>query len=99
MLAAPLVALGAFLFRPRDRAGRNEGLLVLRLAAGRPPEAAVRAGLEKYAGGRLTGLATAGGAALDATYAIDLPTAEAAVALLAELSRIEGVQGVELKGM
>jgi uncharacterized membrane protein YhiD involved in acid resistance len=101
MLAAPLVALGAFVFQPRERAGRNEGLLVLRLAAGRPPEGAVRAALEKYVGGgRLTGLATArGGAALDATYAVDLPTAEAAVALLAELSRIEGVQGVELKGM
>ena len=101
LMAAPLVAGGAFLFRPRERVARQQGTLVLRLAAVKPPEEAVRAALEKFVGGgRLTGLSTArGGAALDATYAVDLPTAEIAVALLAELSRIEGVQGVELKGM
>ena len=101
LLAAPLVAAGAFLFRPRESVGRQQGLLVLRLSAVRPPEEAVRAALEsRLGGGRLKGLSTArGGAALDVSYAVDLPTAEVAVALLAELSRIEGVQGVELKDL
>jgi hypothetical protein len=61
----------------------------------------VRAALERHlGGGRLVGLATArAGAALDVTYAVRLPPPETAVALLAELSRIDGVQGVELKEM
>jgi enoyl reductase-like protein len=61
----------------------------------------VRQVLERHVGGaRLVGLATArGGAALDVSYAVGLPAAETAVALLSELSRIDGVQGVELKEM
>lgn len=101
LMATPIVLLTAWMFRPRttvvveDKSGR----LVLRLAAISPPDEAVRATLEKHLGGaRLTGLSTArGGAALDVTYAVTLPGAEQAVALLAELSRIEGVQSVELK--
>ena len=38
-----------------------------------------------------------GGSALDVTYEVVLPGPEVAVALLTELSRIEGVQSVELK--
>jgi hypothetical protein len=99
LVAAPLVAAGAFLFQPRARVERRQWLLLLRLASGRPPEGPVRAALDRCpGGGRLTGLSTArGGAALDVTYAVELPTPEVAIALLAELSRIEGVQGVELK--
>lgn len=101
MLALPLVVLTSVLFRPKTKVvlERREGRLVLRLAAVRPPEEAVRVALEKHlGGGRLIGLGTArGGAALDVTYEVSLPGPEVAVALLAELSRIEGVQSVEMK--
>jgi uncharacterized membrane protein YhiD involved in acid resistance len=100
LLATPLVLMAAWLFRPRVTVvEQKDGRLILRLAAVRPPDEQVRLALEKHlGGGRLTGLATArGGAALDVTYAVALPPPEKAVALLAELSRIEGVQGVELK--
>lgn len=101
MMAMPLVLLVAWFFRPPAKVveDRGDGRLVLRLAAVRPPEEPVRQALEKHlGGGRLIGLGTArGGAALDVTYAVKLPGPEVAVALLAELSRIEGVQSVELK--
>jgi uncharacterized membrane protein YhiD involved in acid resistance len=101
LLATPLVLIAAWMFRPRVAVvlEQKDGRLILRLAAVRPPDEQVRATLEKHlGGGRLTGLATArGGAALDVTYAVALPAPEQAVALLADLSRIEGVQGVELK--
>jgi uncharacterized membrane protein YhiD involved in acid resistance len=102
LLVMPVVLAVAWFFRPKEKVveeKRREGRLVLRLAAVRPPEEPVRLALEKHlGGGRLIGLGTArGGAALDVTYAVALPAPEAAVALLAELSRIEGVQSVELK--
>jgi hypothetical protein len=101
MLAMPAVLLIAWYFRPRDKVveERRGGRLVLRLAAVRPPDEPVRQAIEKHlGGGRLIGLGTArGGSAMDVTYAVALPGPEVAVALLAELSRIEGVQSVELK--
>jgi hypothetical protein len=83
----------------RAPAGRAAGLLVLRLAAGRPPDerdpAALGQHLPSY---RLVGLSTArGGSALDATYAVDLPPADRVYGVVNELTRIDGVQGVELK--
>ena len=39
-----------------------------------------------------------GGSALDVTYSVPALGPDAALALVAELTRIEGVQGVELKG-
>jgi uncharacterized membrane protein YhiD involved in acid resistance len=98
--ATPLVFLGAWLFRPAKTAPVvGQGLLVLRLGAARPPDEQVRVVLERHlGGGRLVGLSTArGGAALDVSYAVRLPAPEVAVALLSELSRIDGVQSVELK--
>lgn len=103
MLAMPAVLLVAWFFRPKVKVATtegHEGRLVLRLGAVRPPEEAVRLALEKHlgSGGRLIGLGTArGGAAMDVSYAVALPAPEVAVALLADLSRIEGVQSVELK--
>ncbi len=100
LVVTPLVLLAAWLFRPAPVAAPEPvGRLVLRLAAARPPDEAVRAALERHlGGGRLVGLGTArGGAALDVTYTVRLPPPEVAVALLAELSRTEGVQSVELK--
>jgi hypothetical protein len=102
LAATPLVLLGAWLFRPRQAAPIvGQGLLVLRLAAVRPPDEQVQVTLERHLGGaRLVGLSTArGGAALDVSYAVPLPAPDRAVALLSELSRIDGVQSVELKEM
>jgi hypothetical protein len=102
MMAVPGVAVVAWFFRPKPKPvpQTREGRLVLRLGAVKPPEEAVRLALEKHlgSGGRLLSLGTArGGSALDVSYAVTLPGPEAAVALLTDLSRIEGVQSVELR--
>src|SRR5262249_53544496 len=100
LLCTPLVLLGAWMLRPRrDEPVPAEGILVLRLAAGRPPDEAIEAVLKKHlAAHHLTALATArGGSALDVTYAVRLPGPEQVFALVNELSRLEGVQGVEMK--
>jgi hypothetical protein len=100
LACAPLVFLASWILRPRpDEPAPTEGVLVLRLAVGRPPDERITAVLARHLSThRLTGLATArGGAALDVTYAVPLPGPDKAFVLLAELSKIEGVQGVELK--
>jgi uncharacterized membrane protein YhiD involved in acid resistance len=100
LAGTPLVLLGAWLFRPVEQApGVRETLLVLRLGAIHPPDERLREVLTRLLGAhRLVGLATArGGAALDATYAVRLPSPDAAFAVVSELSRLEGVQSVELK--
>jgi hypothetical protein len=100
LACAPLVFAASWFFRTRpDASAPTEGILVLRLAVARPPDERITAVLAQHLSThRLTGLATArGGAALDVTYAVPLPAADRAFVLLAELSKIEGVQGVELK--
>ncbi|HYT88351.1 MAG TPA: DUF4956 domain-containing protein [Gemmataceae bacterium] len=100
LLCSPLVLLGAWLFRPRrKRPAPVEGILVLRLAAGRPPDERIQALLNQHLRGyRLTGAGTArGGSALDATYTVQLPAPEQVFTLITELTRLEGVQSVELK--
>jgi hypothetical protein len=99
--ATPLVLLAAWLFRPRAELPPEAGQrLVLRLGAVGGVEQQVQALLgKKLPGCRLVALATArAGSALDVTYATPPLGADEALALVAELSRIEGVQGVELKG-
>jgi uncharacterized membrane protein YhiD involved in acid resistance len=101
-LATPLVLLAAWVFRPRSSVepSRGAGTLVLRLSVGRPPDERLQTILRQHAGesGRLTALTTArGGSAFDAMYAVRLPPAEQVYAMVNELSRVEGVQGVELK--
>jgi hypothetical protein len=45
----------------------------------------------------LVGMSTArGGSAWDATYAVEFPEADLVAPLIAALSAVEGVQGVEL---
>jgi hypothetical protein len=102
IVATPLVVLAAWLFRTRPRIDEavRDGTLVLRLAAGTPPDERVEAVLRAHLGdgGRLKGLSTArGGSAFDATYAIRLPAPQKVFAMVNELSRVEGVQGVELR--
>jgi uncharacterized membrane protein YhiD involved in acid resistance len=98
--AIPLVFLGSWLFRPRVEAAAEAGqLLILRLGTASGAEQKVQALLkERGLNSRLAGLETArGGAALDVRFVIPTLTAHAALDLVAELNRIEGVQGVELK--
>jgi hypothetical protein len=100
LVGMPLVLLTAWLFRsrqpPRDQ---REAVLTLRASVTHPPGDAVRKVLEGHtAGHRQTAVATArGGAALEVTYVVQLRSAEAPLALVAALSQVEGVQGVELK--
>lgn len=97
--ATPFVLLAAWLLRPNHEAPPVHGTLVLRLAATRPPDEHIAALLKNHVGEcRLSSVATArGGSAFDVTYTIRLPPPERLFALVNELSRVEGVQGVELK--
>lgn len=102
VLCAPLVLLTicALSRRKKEKAnGVSKGQLIIRLAPGRMPdenmEAILSNGLKSH---RLIGVATArNGSAVDATYAIQSPAPGEAFQLLADLSKIEGVLGVELK--
>lgn len=101
LISIPFVMLVAWVFRPRaveEPAG--EGLLVLRCTAGRPADNGLEKVLDQYvAAHRLTGLATVrGGSALEVTYAVRLRGPEQTFGLVADLNRLEGVQGVEIKG-
>jgi hypothetical protein len=99
-LAAIAVLIAAWAFRPAPiPKPPSHGLLILRLAAGRPADERVEEVLKKYLSDyHLIGLSTArGGSAFDASYAIQLPVADKVFALVNELGRIEGVQGVEVK--
>jgi hypothetical protein len=101
LAATPLVLVTAWLFRPQGgTAVEVEQRLVLRLGTAGPVERQVQALLnERVPGCRLVGVATVrGGAALDITYALRPLGADEALALVADLNRLEGVQGVELKG-
>ena len=100
IVCAPLILLAAWVLRPRRDTGPGEGTLILRLAAARPTDERVEALLKQFLPAhRLSGVSTArGGAAIDATYIIQLPPPEQVLLLMNELGRVEGVQGVELKG-
>ena len=96
----PLVMLAAWMFRPETVAKPpSHGQLVVRLAAGRPPDNRIDETLRKHINDfHLIGLSTArGGASLDAAYLISLPAPDKIFALVNDLSRIEGVQGAEIK--
>jgi hypothetical protein len=100
ILVTPMVVLAAWLFKPPPMAKPpSHGVLIVRLGAGRPADERVEECLKKYLKDyHLVGASTArGGSALDASYAIQLPAADKVFALIDELSRVEGVQGVEVK--
>ena len=99
--AIPLVLLGSWMFRPRRAsAADGEQSLTLRLGTASGAEQKVQALLkERGLSYRLASLETVrGGAALDVKFLIAPLAANAALALVAELNCIDGVQGVELKG-
>ena len=100
VLCAPFVLITVCALRRRKKEpGAAKGQLILRLAPGRLPDESMEAVLSKNLKSyRLIGVATArSGSAVDASYAIQSPAPEMAFQLLAELSKIEGVLGVELK--
>jgi len=100
LVALPLVLLVGLLFRsPVEEDRPRRAVVVLRLASTHPPGTLLMDTLAKHAGPpRLVALETArGGAALDVRYAVTLPPADALIAMVGELSRLEGVQGVEVK--
>jgi uncharacterized membrane protein YhiD involved in acid resistance len=104
-LGVPAILIAAVLMRwvngglsvakPSDGA-----TLTVRVGLGSDPEAVLAPVFAQHlAEYRLTGTATAKqGAALEATYKARLKPGAKAFALVAELNKIEGVQGVELKG-
>jgi hypothetical protein len=99
VICAPIVLLGAWLFRRRAAPPHGRpGTLVLRLATGRGVET-IRPALDQHlGGGRLTGVTTArGGAAVDVTFAVLLPPAEQAFAVIDALGKVDGVQSIELR--
>lgn len=100
ILVTPFVIAAAWFFRPLPiPKPASHGMLILRLAAGRPVDERVEQTLKLFIKDyHLIGLSTArGGAALDASYTIQLPSADKVFSLVHELGRIEGVQGVEIK--
>lgn len=100
ILVTPFVFVAAWFFRPLPiPKPSSHGMLILRLAAGRPVDERVEQTLKAFIKDyHLIGLSTArGGAALDASYTIQLPAADKVFSLVNELGRIEGVQGVEIK--
>ncbi len=102
-VGVPAVALAAAVLarldRPRGRAGGAPATLVVRLGLGHDPDAVLGGVFGKYlADVRLVAAATARqGVALEFTYAARLREPGAAVRLVAELNRTDGVQGVELR--
>lgn len=106
-LAVPVVgllvaAVAAFLFRaPKTLLvpQSHERLLTIRVSAGHEPDALLRKVFETHLlHWRLVTAATARqGVAMDLSYALRLRLAEADIALLADLNRLEGVQSVELR--
>lgn len=98
LIVAPLVLLVGLTLRSTPLERRRPLRLVLRTGTTYPGEV-LEAILERHVGPyRLAGLATArGGSALDVSFEVLPPTPQAALALVADLSRVEGVQSVELK--
>lgn len=101
-LAVPAVTLAAVVMAGFERGrplARRTATLKVRVGLGQDPAAVPGLDLARLApAARLVGAETAKqGALLELTYAVPLPDATAAAGLVNELSRVEGVQGVELR--
>lgn len=102
LMVIPFAAAAAFLFRPRATGALHaplDFLLTVRIGVGHNPEALLREPFAKHLErSRLAATTTARqGAAFDVTYAVRLRRDAEAVALVAALNGIEGVQNVELR--
>lgn len=107
-MAVPIVAVAAGIMtrfdRPPAAAERPSATLTVRVGLGHDPETTLRPTLAKHGlgstrtGAWLIGVSTARqGAALEFTYALPAIPPASMSSLVAELNRIEGVQGVEYK--
>ena len=102
-LGVPAVLAAALLMRVLMGNGKAAGepaTLVVRVGLGNDPEVLVAGALANHlSDARLISTATAKqGACLEATYQVRLKPGAKPFALVAELNKVEGVQGVELKG-
>jgi uncharacterized membrane protein YhiD involved in acid resistance len=103
-IGVPAILVGALLMRwvnhrpPPIRPSEN-GTLTVRVNAGIDPEVLLASPFSQHLSSmRLANTSTAKqGAALEATYKVRLRYPEKAFALVSELAKVEGVQGVELK--
>jgi uncharacterized membrane protein YhiD involved in acid resistance len=102
LVGIPFAALAAFLFRSRNGSALDLPLpftLTVRVGNGHSADTLLREAFTRHLEqSRLTATVTARqGAALDLTYAVRLRAEEAAVALVTELNRLDGIQNVELR--
>jgi hypothetical protein len=102
LVGIPFAAVAAFLFRPRAAAspqGPRDFTLIVRVGAGNSPDVLLRGPFGKHLErSRLLATVTARqGAALDLTYGVRLRREDAAVALVAELNGLAGVQSADLR--
>jgi hypothetical protein len=102
LVGIPFTAVAAFLFRPRAGGPPPASLdytLSVRVGVGHSPDGLLHEPFAKHlARSQLTATATARqGAALDLTYRVRLRRDAAAVALVAELNGLDGIQNVELR--
>jgi MFS family permease len=101
-LCVPAVAVVAVLMNTYDRRrenGNGFAALTVRFGLGFDPDAVLPAAFDRHlATHRLTATGTAKqGAAVELVYAAKLKNPAAALALIAELNKLDGVQGVEWK--
>lgn len=105
MIGIPIVGLVAWLLALWGRSGEmgaarsRPTVLIVRLGAGIDPAAGAAGVLSKHAEDiQLTAVGTVRqGTALELTYTLRLRVADGAMALIGDLNRTEGVQGVEWK--
>jgi hypothetical protein len=102
LLGMPIAALAAFLFRPQQHSPTDAFVhheITLRVTLGRHPEQLVAGVFKEFATDwKLLAVGTARqGAALEATWLIQLPATETAIALVEALNQLEGIQSIEIK--
>jgi len=103
IVGIPAVAIGAIVMQRiggRPKLNRTvSATLMVRIGVGHDPKTLLDPPFQTYlADSQLAGIATARqGAAFELTYSVRLKQAESAMALIADLNRIEGVQNVEFR--
>ena len=102
LVGIPIVAVAAFLFRPREAdlpADSADFTLTVRVGAGHDPIGLLPRRLAStWKGLFCRRLATARqGAAIDLTYRVRLRRADTALTLVAELNALEGVLSIDLR--
>jgi uncharacterized membrane protein YhiD involved in acid resistance len=102
LVGVPVAAVAAFLFRlprPPVLPDTDVRLLTVRIGTGHEPDGLLQKTFDSHLlDWHLTAAVTARqGVALDLSYAVHLRPIASAVAFVAELNRLEGVQSVELR--